>query len=358
LLSWASEPINAGNIINTAANELFPTYYEGALYFSSNGHEGLGGLDIYKYEEQAIGTKGKLLNLGYPINTNKDEFGFSIKNNKGYFSSNRYGSDDIFEYNYALAKISLKGKIETTNKNETEKVLVKIYSNEEGMPNTAIDSSMISANGNYVFSVRPNRNYLINVSRRVENSKEAVVALLNSHDYVKANVNGKLGFEKTSPLLNIDQLFPKKIIDTAVEIKSDIVGISKVLKKVIVYYPFDQSVITKEYKNTLDSAISYLQLHPALTIVIGSFTDCAGTNEYNEVLSKKRSIAVIKYLSDKGIGADRVVEGHYGKSFLKHVCDESKYHSTEQWQNRRSEIFITEMKGKDWEQLHDKGDTN
>ena len=102
--SWDAT-VNAGAGINTAANELFPTFYETNLYFSSNGHEGLGGLDIYIFKSTGVE------NLGKPINSEKDDLVFSARDNRGFFSSNRYGSDDIFSYEYKLVKISINGEL-------------------------------------------------------------------------------------------------------------------------------------------------------------------------------------------------------------------------------------------------------
>ena len=101
---------NVGQVINTIGNELFPSFYDGTLFFSSNGHPGICGLDIYRLAADARGD-ATVKNLGYPVNSNKDDLGFSIKGNTGYFSSNRYGSDDIFAFDYAQTYIVMNGKV-------------------------------------------------------------------------------------------------------------------------------------------------------------------------------------------------------------------------------------------------------
>ena len=175
---------NVGGFINTPGNELFPTFYEGDLYFSSNGHEGLGGLDIFKFSfdnEPYPVPK----NLGRPINSEQDDLGFSIRDQKGYFSSNRYGSDDIFSYNYQKVKVSVNGVL-TIDGVKKSGISVKIISKgEDGIKaGTIIDSVLTAEDGSYVFNVRPNRNYQILIEDGKGNkSKHDITA----SDYINQN---------------------------------------------------------------------------------------------------------------------------------------------------------------------------
>jgi outer membrane protein OmpA-like peptidoglycan-associated protein len=175
---------NVGGFINTPGNELFPTFYEGDLYFSSNGHEGLGGLDIFKFSfdnEPYPVPK----NLGRPINSEQDDLGFSIRDKKGYFSSNRYGSDDIFSYNYQKVKVSVNGVL-TIDGVKKSGITVKIISKgEDGIrAGTIIDSVLTAEDGSYVFNVRPNRNYQILIEDgRGNKSKHDITA----SDYINQN---------------------------------------------------------------------------------------------------------------------------------------------------------------------------
>ena len=107
--SWKNT-VNLGQDINTAGNELFPTFYEGNLFISSNGHPGLGGLDIYRLVKGPNGDP-VLKNMGYPVNSSKDDFAFSIKGTKGFFSTNRNGSDDIFAFDYNQSFVKIAGKV-------------------------------------------------------------------------------------------------------------------------------------------------------------------------------------------------------------------------------------------------------
>jgi outer membrane protein OmpA-like peptidoglycan-associated protein len=175
---------NVGGFINTPGNELFPTFYEGDLYFSSNGHEGLGGLDIFKFSFDNDPYPVPK-NLGRPINSEQDDLGFSIRDKKGYFSSNRYGSDDIFSYNYQKVKVSVNGVL-TIDGVKKSGITVKIISKgEDGIKaGTIIDSVLTAEDGSYVFNVRPNRNYQILIEDgRGNKSKHDITA----SDYINQN---------------------------------------------------------------------------------------------------------------------------------------------------------------------------
>ena len=175
---------NVGGFINTPGNELFPTFYEGDLYFSSNGHEGLGGLDILKFSFDNDPYPVPK-NLGRPINSEQDDLGFSIRDQKGYFSSNRYGSDDIFSYNYQKVKVSVNGVL-TIDGVKKSGITVKIVSKgEDGIrAGTIIDSVLTAEDGSYVFNVRPNRNYQILIEDGKGNkSKHDITA----SDYINQN---------------------------------------------------------------------------------------------------------------------------------------------------------------------------
>ncbi len=178
--SWRNT-VNLGDEINTSANELFPTFHEGSLYISSNGHPGLGGLDIYKL----INNKGvvSLKNLGYPINSSKDDFAFSIKNDKGFFSSNRYGSDDIFSFDYIVSFIKMKGKVLVDSNCVAGKKVYLQQENENGVL-VIKDSTVIDNNCMYEFSVRPNQSYTI---MTFNNDGKRFEQLVQSDGYVKSN---------------------------------------------------------------------------------------------------------------------------------------------------------------------------
>ncbi|MCA6450224.1 MAG: OmpA family protein [Chitinophagaceae bacterium] len=324
-----SDPINAGGVINTAANELFPTYYEGTLYFSSNGHAGLGGLDIYR-----VNTAGKVENLGYPVNSSSDDFGFSKKGNTGFFNSNRYGSDDIFEYAYKKALVQLSGKA-TINQNAGKDVRVRLY---DAITGQLLDSTVTDQNGNYRLTVRPNQAYKIVVDDR--NGHETAQQI-TAESY--RNI-GKGVYSIEQGVLDV----PVPVIAAKEEEKKPVADATQY----IVYYELDKADIRVKDKLVLDSLIGYLKRHPAMQAVVGSFTDCAADEKYNIRLSNKRSVAVKQYLLRNNIPASQIVVNHYGKKYLVQDCSDSNYNSEQQQVNRRSEIFVTDKVNSTWEDLH------
>ena len=191
---------NAGQDINTEGDELFPTYYNGSLYFSSNGHPGLGGLDIFKVERN--NKTGILIkNMGYPINSSKDDLGFSINNNTGFFSSNRNGSDDIYSFDFIQATVKLKGSLMVDSKSIGNKKVYLYQTNPNGNE-VLVDSTMLDSEGNYQFNVRPNQNFSI-VANDYDGNK--ISYSLSSNDYSKSNDN----YIKIMPLINLP--LPKKV---------------------------------------------------------------------------------------------------------------------------------------------------
>lgn len=329
-----SDPINAGAAINTAANELFPTYYEGILYFSSNGHAGLGGLDIYR-----VNAAGKPENLGYPVNSSSDDFGFSKKENTGFFNSNRYGSDDIFEYAYQKAFVQLFGKA-TINKNAGKDIRVRLY---DGVTGQLLDSTVTDQNGNYQLSVRPNQAYKIVVDDRKGHENIQPVTAANYRSLGKNRYALEQGIlDVTVPVI-------------AAAPKEEVVKPADALHY-IVYYDLDKSDIRAKDRLVLDSLVSYLKSHPAMQAVIGSFTDCAADEKYNIGLSNKRSVAVKRYLLNNRVPASQIVENHYGKKYLVQDCSDANYDSLLQLVNRRSEIFVTDKPNSTWEDLNKSND--
>ncbi|MEO7531648.1 MAG: tetratricopeptide repeat protein, partial [Sediminibacterium sp.] len=153
------------NKVNTAGNELFPTIHGDTLYFSSDGFAGLGGLDIYK-TYQARGNWKVPVNMGYPVNSSFDDFGviYNTSNTKGFFSSNRLGTDDIYVFENAPFKVKLEGTVLsrlTLRRLDIAKVLLRADDEDK----TIIDSFVTDITGNFHFPVRPGRSYTLLASR-------------------------------------------------------------------------------------------------------------------------------------------------------------------------------------------------
>ncbi|TRZ75950.1 MAG: hypothetical protein D4R94_05855 [Chitinophagaceae bacterium] len=335
---------NAGQDINTEGDELFPTYYNGSLYFSSNGHPGLGGLDIFKLEKN---NKGGLLikNMGYPINSSKDDLGFSINKNTGFFSSNRNGSDDIYSFDFIKANIKLKGRLMVDSK-FIENKKVYLYQNDQNGNEVLVDSAMLDSDSNYEFSVRPNQSYSI-VSNDYDGNK--VSYPLSSYDYTKLNDN----YIKEMELINFP--LPKKVMEErlakekAVQLAEEFamtktfkltIDSLKVLTKdyIELHHPFDQVYVVKEDLNNYYKIIEKVKRIKGKKIIIVSATDCTGSFEYNENLSERRAKRIYATLSK--LSNNNVIIRNVGERELIEACDKASNNKALQKVNRYSYVFI------------------
>ena len=341
--SWKSTQ-NAGQDINTEGDELFPTYYNGSLYFSSNGHPGLGGLDIFKLEKN---NKGGLLikNLGYPINSSKDDLGFSIYKNKGFFSSNRNGSDDIYSFDFIQANIVLKGKLLVDN-NCVGNKKVYLYQNDQNGNEVLVDSAMLDNDCNYEFSVRPNQNFSIVAYDLNGNKLSNAVA---SNDYSKLIDT----YTKNMALINLplpkkvleDRLAKEKAVQLAEEIamaktfKLTIDSLKALTKDYIeLHHPFDQVYVVKEDLNSYYKIIERVKRIKGKKIIIVSAADCNGSSEYNENLSERRAKRIYATLSK--LSTNNVIIRNVGERELIEACDKATNNKALQKVNRYSYVFI------------------
>ncbi len=336
--SWRNT-VNLGDEINTSANELFPTFHEGSLYISSNGHPGLGGLDIYKL----INNKGvvSLKNLGYPINSSKDDFAFSIKNDKGFFSSNRYGSDDIFSFDYIVSFIKMKGKVLVDSNCVAGKKVYLQQENENGVL-VIKDSTVIDNNCMYEFSVRPNQSYTI---MTFNNDGKRFEQLVQSDGYVKSNDT----YLKEATLINIplpekEKLAAKLVKDAEMATMTKTFRLTidslKLIAKdyVELHHPFDQVYIVEKDLTDYYKIIELVKRLRNKKIVIVSAADCNGSLEYNEDLSARRANRIYKTLSK--LSDNEVVIKNVGERELLKACDDVKKSIEEQVINRYSYVFI------------------
>jgi len=335
---------NAGQDINTEGDELFPTYYNGSLYFSSNGHPGLGGLDIFKVERN--NKTGILIkNMGYPINSSKDDLGFSINNNTGFFSSNRNGSDDIYSFDFIQATVKLKGSLMVDSKSIGNKKVYLYQTNPNGNE-VLVDSTMLDSEGNYQFNVRPNQNFSI-VANDYDGNK--ISYSLSSNDYSKSNDN----YTKIMPLINLplpkkvleDRLAKEKAIQLAEELamsktfKLTIDSLKAITKEYIeLHHPFDQVYVVKEDLNSYYKIIEKVKRMKGKKIIIVSAADCNGSSEYNENLSERRAKRIYATLSE--LSTNNVIIRNVGERELIEACDKASNNIALQKVNRYSYVFI------------------
>jgi hypothetical protein len=341
--SWKSTT-NAGQEINTTGNELFPSFYEGVLFFSSNGHPGLGGLDIYRLAKNIRGELS-VKNMGYPINSSKDDLGLSMIGNKGYFSSNRFGSDDIFAFDYTPVYIQMNGKVNVDSVCVPGKKVYLTQKDELGRI-SVVDSAVVDQNCTYSFKVRPNRDYMLSAYDVTGNKFEAAIT---SNQYEK---DGK-GYIKNVDLINIPlsekELAAKMANETALRqleqskmstVFARTIDSLKTLTKdyVELHHPFDQVFIIEKDLVGYYKLIERVKRLRGKEIVVVSATDCNGSDAYNEDLSQRRAKRIYKTLSS--LSNNNVTIKHVGERELLKACDDLKKSIDEQVVNRYSYVFI------------------
>jgi outer membrane protein OmpA-like peptidoglycan-associated protein len=340
--SWKATN-NLGQIVNTEGNELFPTFYEGLFCFSSNGHPGLGGLDIYRVEAN---DKDEFVvkNLGYPINSTTDDLAFYMSDNTGYFSSNRNGSDDIFAFDYKKALVKISGQILTDFK-VMDNTKVYLYSYDENGKKILEDSTFLDAKSNYAFNTRPNQKFVVAVYDKYGNKHEIEV---NSDNYIKTNNE----YNKSITLLNLpipeQELKEIKLKEDAIR-NAELAKLSKQFVRTIdslkslttdyveLHHPFDQVYIIKKDLNDYYKLIERVKSMKGKKIVIVSAADCNGALEYNEDLSLRRAKRIFKSLANS---YNNTIIKQVGERELLKDCGEARKDIEEQVVNRYSYIFI------------------
>jgi outer membrane protein OmpA-like peptidoglycan-associated protein/tetratricopeptide (TPR) repeat protein len=300
------KPENLGSKINTEANESFPFITEdNILYFSSNGKEGFGGLDVFKID---LNKASEVINIGAPINTEKDDFSFTYNTNKkvGFFSSNRTGNDDIYKADpvCAVQAIAVVKDAKTGIVIEQAKVvLVDAKEKTVGNQTTAV-------NGKAAFGVNCNTAYSFQISKQGYES-------------------GVFGIAKTDGGEVVVEALLTPIMPIITE------------KEVIlqpIYFEYDKSNITKEGAAELDKLVQVMNEYPTMVIFAKSHTDQRGSDRYNLNLSDRRAKSTVQYLVSKGISKERISGQGFGESEPKVTCDNCT--EEQHAQNRRSEFLI------------------
>ena len=280
---------NLGEPINTAGNECFPTFRpNGDLYFSSDGHVGLGGLDVY-VARQNTDQRWTIEHLGFPLNSNGDDFGLTFEGpyNRGFFSSNRgdaRGWDHIYAFEYPEIVQSIKGWVYEQDGYELPAAQVFMVGND----GTNLKLNVL-ADGSFKQVVKPGVEYvMLATCKGYLNHKEelAVKPSETSHEYVLQFPLASI----TAPVL-IDNIF----------------------------YDLDKYTLRPESKQALDELVKLLNENPNVTIELSAHCDYRGTPEYNKVLSQHRANAVVQYLIEAGIAPQRLTPVGYGKEKPKTI---------------------------------------
>ncbi len=323
-----SKPRNLGPEINTEKREMFPFINENKLYFSSDGHTGIGGLDIFEavYDDEE-GFRDAL-NLGQPINSNLDDFSYIVdkKNQTGYFASNRKGGkgdDDIYSFKRLIPEEVTGNAIagivtDIIDGNLMPEALVVLLDEN----NIKLKEFVTDNDGSFIFEdLEGSKKYTIKTTKGNYFDDETVAT-------AKANdiVNVDIALKKLKDLIAVEE------------------GIKK-LKIENIYFDFDRYSIKTEAKTELDKIVAVMNESPSMVIKIESHTDSRGKKAYNKYLSTKRAESSKNYLISKGIDPNRIQSAiGYGEERLLNGCDGS-IRCTEQQhlENRRSEFIIVKM---------------
>ncbi|OZV68983.1 OmpA family protein [Winogradskyella aurantia] len=316
------DPINLGGKINTKYREQFPFYSnDDVLYFASNGHQGLGGLDIFMAEKNSVGWDTPL-NLGATLNTNADDFSFAVDSNtdKGFISSNRDGTDNmyIFTREDNLRTYIVEGSVMDKNSKELlPNTLVRLFDAN----NKVVDSVTVGDDGRYLFRTKPNTKYLIEGFRPL---------YIPSTVEFSTDDSGRIE-------LNIELILES--YDDAEEIIVEKEDGYVYIELENIYFDLDKWDIKPQAANTLNILVDLMKKYPRMEVQLGAHTDSRSSFEYNLELSKNRAQSALEYIISNGIEKSRLTAIGYGKSRLLIDCGDNCTEN-EHAINRRCEFVI------------------
>lgn len=283
--------VNLGPDINTEGNDDFPyVRSDGSLYFSSDGHPGMGGLDIFR--ATAVGDpadlRWKVENMGFPINSAGDDFGITFgKGEDGFFSSNRgdaRGYDHIYSFEYDPVRIAIEGLVMDKDEEPVKNAIIRIVGNDGSN-----QKEVARDDGSFSFALQRGVKY---------------VMLAGAKGYL----NQKQEFASDSTME-----------DANYWVEFILPSISKPSVVENIFYDYDKADLRPESKTALNELIAVLHDNPNVTIEMASHTDRWGSDAYNINLSERRAKSVVDYLVENGISRDRLQPHGYGKSRPKTV---------------------------------------
>lgn len=280
---------NLGPEINTPGDEMFPyVRSDSLLYFSSDGHPGFGGLDLFKATLNSTGDRWSIENMGLPINSPGDDFGITFgEGERGFFSSNRgdgRGYDHIYSFDLPDLKINISGWVVDKDDEPIPKAVIRIVGND---------------GSNQKEVSRDDGSFSFNLERGVK-----YVMLAGAEGY-----------------LNVKQEFESDDAEEDAEYGVDFVlaAINKPQVVENIFYDFDKATLRNESKEALDELVTMLNENPSVTVEMGSHTDRWGSDRYNEGLSNRRAKSVVDYLVAAGIDPGRLSWKGYGESVPKKI---------------------------------------
>ena len=349
-------PHNLGSEINTPGNEMFPFVDENEkLYFASNGHPGLGGLDIYCVDLKS--EKPTVSNVGYPINSTKDDFGLIVDHAQsiGYYSSNRTGNDDIYQFREQYETLEV-----IVNSNEAidrQQTIISLKSQGFTLAAKSPDQQ-----GKVTFEIAPNLPY--EIITEAPGHLTSTTDLGQTEETLEINLKSEKPAPMEGTMLTISSplglssfiLTEEKVIEVKDHESQDSdVWLSGLLEEnnIIladkieinpVHYAFDQTQIESQYQLELEKLAELMKRYSFLQFELNSHTDSRGSADYNMLLSQRRAISAEQYLVNKGISKERLVVLGYGESRPLNQCvDSHPCANSEHLKNRRTEFRLIYM---------------
>ena len=338
---------NLGDIINTESAEGFPfVNNEGVLFFSSDGHTGLGLLDVFATikgdDEVSI---ADVINLGVPVNSNKDDFAFTMNQNgiTGYFASNRQGgrgSDDIYAF-HREPVLHVEGVVtDAINTNPIVAAKITLF-DDQGNQVAYMETD---ENGYYQINIDRNKDYKIvaNQDKYIEDYREFTSKNIQTE---LITITGNLLLNPVQDVVKLAELNTNNLDYENNLIGNDSTSVKNAQLKPI-YFDFEKYNIRKEYALELDKIVKLMtDDYPEMVIRIEAHTDSRGTFEYNDILSTNRAKSTYNYLISKGVNSSNITEYKgYGERRLINecadgvACDEAKHQL-----NRRTQFIVVKM---------------
>lgn len=401
-----TEPKNLGEVINTEGMEMFPYLNHGDLYFSSDGHPGLGGLDCYKaplVNDEPVSVH----NLGHPVSSSYDDFSLIITNDDhyGYFSTNRDNKvyDNLYYFLYTKgAVIYVRGKVVD---NHYDVVLPEATVSLLDAQGNVLKDTLSDANGDFEFKLRYKQKYTLvadklgyhkvnteevftaepnglieglelrlepphhvvsikaidDSTRQILPDAEIHVVDLKDNELVEISKRGsfhhefetkggnsyrslgvKIGYFSNTIPISIGYDHVYDTLFFDIPIKR--IEIGKAIKLDNIYYDLDKAFIRPDAAIELDKLVKILKENPTIEIELGSHTDSRGSDSYNKNLSQRRADSAVAYIISKGIDKSRITAQGYGETVLTNKCSNGVQCSKAEHQaNRRTEFKVTKF---------------
>jgi peptidoglycan-associated lipoprotein len=331
-----SSPVNLGPSVNTPDDDVSPFYYDGTLYFSTDGRPSIGGLDLhYSIWDGSKWSKAENMGLGY--NSSYDDHGFSMaeEGGRGYLLSNRPSDkkkklvsetccDDIFEFNIREIVIDLLAIVVNENQEPINGATIKLENLSDPV-NYPTDMKFNSLGNEFQFLLDSDFKYKATISREgyyPDSINLTTAAIIDNYTFKKE--------------ITLKQM---PVVEEITETKT--VSINEAITLNNIYYDLDDDAILQDAEKDLDFLTDLMDEYPTMVIELASHTDSQGKAAYNEDLSQRRAESAVRYLTDNGIDKKRMKPVGYGeKRILNHCKNRVPCSDDEHRQNRRTEFKI------------------